>query len=570
MEEREEQCREKIVSEDYADFIWQTNVREEDIREIYPDVCVQRINDYYTVFYADRNKWTADRERLYEYGYELFPTLYTPLQSESLEASGILALQNQPVLNLRGQGVLLGFVDTGIDYRNRCFLDAAGKSRILTIWDQIDQSGTPPEGIGYGSVYTREQINEALASALPYEIVPSLDSSGHGTRLASIAGGSENLENSFVGAAPLASIAMVRLKPAKSYLKEYFLVSPEAEAYQENDVMLGVRFLEELAQREGLPLVICLAIGSNMGGHTGTSPLSSYLNAIGARAGRCIVIAGGNEANQGHHYYGVMREQEPYQDVELRVDERETGLMMELWSNTPDVFSVSVTSPSGEEVPRVTSAQKNWMFDFLFEKTVIYVNVQSLDPFSGEQLIAIRMADPSPGIWRIRVFGERVVDGVYNLWLPVTGFISAQTEFLNSNPDITLTEPSNTETPITVGAYRAENGSLYMDSGRGFTRNGRIKPDLAAPGVNVTAYGPDNRETAVTGTSAAAALTAGGAALLLEWGVGRGNRLTMGTLEIKQLLIRGADRSPSLLYPNRSWGYGTLNLYQAFMALGRF
>ena len=144
MEEREEQCREKIVSEDYADFIWQTNVREEDIREIYPDVCVQRINDYYTVFYADRNKWTADRERLYEYGYELFPTLYTPLQSESLEASGILALQNQPVLNLRGQGVLLGFVDTGIDYRNRCFLDAAGKSRILTIWDQIDQSGTPP------------------------------------------------------------------------------------------------------------------------------------------------------------------------------------------------------------------------------------------------------------------------------------------------------------------------------------------------------------------------------------------------------------------------------------------
>ena len=225
MEEREEQCREKIVSEDYADFIWQTNVREEDIREIYPDVCVQRINDYYTVFYADRNKWTADRERLYEYGYELFPTLYTPLQSESLEASGILALQNQPVLNLRGQGVLLGFVDTGIDYRNRCFLDAAGKSRILTIWDQIDQSGTPPEGIGYGSVYTREQINEALASALPYEIVPSLDSSGHGTRLASIAGGSENLENSFVGAAPLASIAMVKLKPAKSYLKEYFLVS---------------------------------------------------------------------------------------------------------------------------------------------------------------------------------------------------------------------------------------------------------------------------------------------------------------------------------------------------------
>ena len=334
--------------------------------------------------------------------------------------------------------------------------------------------------------------------------------------------------------------------------------------------MLGVRFLHELAQKESLPLVICLALGSNMGGHTGTSPLSSYLNAIAVRAGRCIILAGGNEANQGHHYYGVMGEGDPYQDVEVRVAEREQGVMMELWSNTLDVFSVSLISPSGEEVPRVTSGQKNWMFDFLFENTVIYVNFQTLNLFSGDQLIVVRMADPSPGIWRIRVYGERIVDGVYNIWLPVTGFVSSETVFLNSNPDITLTEPGNTETPITTGAYRSSNGSIYMDSGRGFTRNGRIKPDLAAPGVAVAAYGPENRAVNLTGTSAAAAVTAGAAALLLEWGVVRKNRLTMGTLEIKQLLVRGADRSASLLYPNRSWGYGSLNLYQAFAALGRF
>ena len=566
----DEACREKIVSENYADFIWQTNVREEDIREIYPDVCVQRINDYYTVFYADRRKWTADRERLYEYSYELFPTLYTTLQTENLEASGILALQNQPVLNLRGQGVLLGFIDTGIDYRNRCFLDNAGKSRILAIWDQTDQNGTPPEGIHYGSVYTKSEINGALSAEQPYETVPTRDISGHGTKLASIAAGSENRETGWIGAAPLSSIAMVKLKPAKRYLKEYFLVPEEAEAYQENDIMLGVRFLHELAQKESLPLVICLALGSNMGGHTGTSPLSSYLNAIAVRAGRCIILAGGNEANQGHHYYGVMGEGDPYQDVEVRVAEREQGVMMELWSNTLDVFSVSLISPSGEEVPRVTSGQKNWMFDFLFENTVIYVNFQTLNLFSGDQLIVVRMADPSPGIWRIRVYGERIVDGVYNIWLPVTGFVSSETVFLNSNPDITLTEPGNTETPITTGAYRSSNGSIYMDYGRGFTRNGRIKPDLAAPGVAVAAYGPENRAVNLTGTSAAAAVTAGAAALLLEWGVVRKNRLTMGTLEIKQLLVRGADRSASLLYPNRSWGYGSLNLYQAFAALGRF
>lgn len=563
-------CREKMVSEEFADFIWKTSVREEDIRGIYPEVCIQRINDYYTVFYADRNKWTTDRIRLYEYSYELFPTLYTPLQTENLEAAGILALQNQPVLNLRGQGVLVGLIDTGIDYQNSCFRDSTGRSRILAIWDQTDQSGRTPEGIGYGSVYTQEEINEALMSEAPYERVPQRDSSGHGTRLAAIAAGSENRETGFVGAAPLAAIAMVKLKPAKAYLKEYFLVPAKAEAYQENDIMLGVRFLQELAAREKLPLVICVALGSNMGGHTGTSPLSSYLNAVSGRVGCCVVTAGGNEANQGHHYYGVMEEKESYQDVELRVAEQEKGLMMELWSNTPDVFSVSLISPSGEEVPRLTSGQKNWMFDFLFEKTVIYVNVQTLDPFSGEQLIAIRMADPTPGIWRIRVYGEELVDGIYNLWLPVTGFISSGTGFLNSNPDITLTEPANTELPITVGAYRAENNSIYLDSGRGFTRNGRIKPDLAAPGVAVPTCGPGDRAELLTGTSAAAALTAGAVALMLEWGIVRENRKTLGTLEIRQLLIRGADRSPNLLYPNRSWGYGRLNLYQAFMALGRF
>lgn len=162
-----------------------------------------------------------------------------------------------------------------------------------------------------------------------------------------------------------------------------------------------------------------------------------------------------------------MGEGDPYQDVEVRVAEREQGVMMELWSNTLDVFSVSLISPSGEEVPRVTSGQKNWMFDFLFENTVIYVNFQTLNLFSGDQLIVVRMADPSPGIWRIRVYGERIVDGVYNIWLPVTGFVSSETVFLNSNPDITLTEPGNTETPITTGAYRSSNGSIYMDSRKG-------------------------------------------------------------------------------------------------------
>ena len=565
-----ENCREKIVSEDYVDFIWQPGLDQVGLAEQYPDLCIQPINDYYSVFYAGEGFYQGSEGQHYEYDYEVFPTLYSLLQTEALEDSGILRLQNQPLLRLKGEGVLLGFIDTGIDYRNRCFLDEFGRSRILAIWDQGDQTGQLPQNIGYGSVYVREQIEEALVSDQPYRIVPGRDVSGHGTRLAALAAGSEDPETGWLGAAPRSMVAMVKLKPAKTYLKRYFMGPPEAEAYQENDIMLGVRFLHELAYAHKMPLVLCLALGTNMGGHTGTLPLSSYLNAISARAGRCVVVAAGNEANQGHHYYGVLQAAEPYQDVDLRVAENEYGLLMELWSSTPDLISVSLISPSGEEVPRINPGQKSWRFDFLFERTVVYVNFQPLDPYSGEQLIVIRMAYPSPGIWRIRVYGSQFLHGVYNIWLPVTGFLSPDTVFLNSNPDITVTDPGNAELPITTGAYNTRNRSIYIDSSRGYTRNGRIKPDLAVPGVSVATYGPGNRFTSMNGTSAAAAITAGAAALMLEWGVVKKNRELLSTIEVKQLLIRGADRSGNDLYPNRSWGYGTLNLYGAFAALGRF
>lgn len=563
----DEECREKIVSEDYVDFIWVSDVEIEELRERYPDVCIQNINDYFVVFYAN-----ADYMSRYalEYDYDVFPALYTLLQTESLEASNILQLQNQPVLQLKGQGVILGFIDTGIDYTNNCFRDLSGNSRILEIWDQTVQTGMTPLDIHYGSIYTREEINAALQQENPFSLVPVRDESGHGTRLAAIAGGSLDEETGWTGAAPLADLAIVKLKPAKNYLRQYFAVPQDADAYQANDIMLGIRYLNDLALREKKPLVICLGLGTNMGGHSGTSPLSSYLNQISVRAGRCVVTAGGNEANQGHHYYGTMSSEQAYQDVELRVGENEYGLMMEFWSNTPDVFSISLFSPSGEEVPRVTAGMKSLRFEFLFENTVVYINFQSIDPYSGEQLIAIRMFAPSPGIWKIRVFGDTVVTGNYNIWLPVTGFLSAQTVFFNPNPNITLTEPANTEIPITVGAYQPRNESIYTDSSRGFTRKGRIKPDITAPGVQVSTFASGNRFTTMTGTSAAAAVTSGAAALLLEWGIVRQEQINLDTQGIKQLLIRGAKRDSAQSYPSRSWGWGILDLYAAFRQLGRF
>lgn len=562
-----EDCREKIMSEDYVDFIWRFNQSVLDLERRYPDYCIQVINAFYAVFYVESRIINRDQ---FQYNYEVFPALYTLLENENLEESGIIRLLENSVLKLQGEGVIVGIIDTGIDYTNQCFRKTDGSSRILEIWDQTDQSGRLPEDIGYGSVYTQEEINQALKLADPFSAVPIRDESGHGTQLASIAAGSFDEDRGWSGAAPMADLAVVKLKPAKEYLRRYYMVRPEAEAYQENDIMMGVRYLSDLAFRVGKPLVICIALGSNRGGHEGTSPLSSILNMASARSDRCILVAGGNEANQGHHFYGNLMQGQAYQEVELRVAEEEYGLTMELWGTTPDLLSISMISPAGEEIPRISSSLGNRQYDFLFERTVVYIDFQSLDPSSGDEMIRIRMFAPSAGIWRLRVYGTSVIHGIYNIWLPVTGFISPGTVFPDSNPDITLTSPANAEAPITIAGYQVQNDSIYIASSRGYTRKGRIKPDIAAPGVKVSAFEPGNRFTTVTGTSAAAAIAAGAAALLLEWGVVRGNRPTMGTQEIKQLLIRGARRNPNELYPNRSWGYGALNLYNSFQLLGRF
>ena len=559
------------------DFIWKSDYSVRELERLFPQYCVQILNDFYAVFYVESR--ILEQNRL-PYSYEVFPILYTLLENENLEKSGIMQLLEHSVLRLRGEGVIVGIIDTGIDYTNDCFRNTDGTTRILEIWDQTDQSGRLPEGIGYGSVYNQEEINQALQSADPFAVVPSRDESGHGTQVASIAAGSVDDSRGWTGAAPMADLAVVKLKPAKKRLMRYYMVRPDAQAYQENDIMMGVRYLNELAFREKKPLVLCIALGSNRGGHEGTTPLSATLNAVGARSGRCVVIAGGNEANQGHHFYGNLREGLPYEEVELRVAEGEYGLAMELWSSTPDLLDISIVSPAGEEIPRMGASLGTRQYDFLFEDTVVYVDFQALDPNSGEELILIRMFAPSPGIWKLKVYGTSVIHGVYNIWLPVKGFISEGTVFPNSNPDITLTSPANADTPIAVAGYQVQNDSIYIASSRGYTRRGRIKPDIAAPGVEVCGFEQGNRIAClaqgpshvyiIVGRNKAPAIAAGAAALLLEWGIVRNNRPSMGTFEIKQLMIRGARRNPKDLYPNRSWGYGALDLYSSFQLLGRF
>ena len=297
-------CREQIISEDYRDFIVSQLNPAELAEYIEEDTCIQEMRFLYDSIYLEKDK--IEPLSFGRYSYNSIPKCFTLLDTEALTQAGILQIQNYPTLNLQGTGVMIGFIDTGIDYQNPIFRNLDGSSRIAGIWDQTVQTGEVPEGFWYGSEYTREQINQAFQNENPRTIVPSIDENSHGTFLASIAAGGANEENQFIGAAPEASIAMVKLKEAKQYLKDFYEIHTDAPCYQENDIMLGIEYLDRLAARENLPLVICIALGTNMGGHSALSPLAGQLELYSNISNRIIVIAAGNEANQRHHYQGIL------------------------------------------------------------------------------------------------------------------------------------------------------------------------------------------------------------------------------------------------------------------------
>lgn len=576
-------CDPNPASPELFDFIYRhSGESPAELQSQFP-FCMDFPSSNYAIFYLPLSEivpLSIDRHT-----YNGIPKLYTLLDTSSLEDSGILAASNQPALNLRGQGVLMGFIDTGIDYTNPYFRSSSGNTRILSIWDQsIEGPGIPGENayqtINYGTEFTREQINEALGSENPYDVVPSRDANGHGTFLTGIAAASPSPDGSFQGAAPESELVIVKLKPAKPYLRDFFLIPEDADAYQENDIMMGIKYLELCSYKERKPLVIFLGLGTNSGSHEGSSPLGNVLRTASHFLGVIPVVAAGNEAGRSHHFMGKLENNQNFQDVEIRVAEGERGFVAELWALNPEIYTVGFISPSGENIERIPIVLgKESEIRFLLEPTVITVNYQNTLPGSGNQLIFMRFQAPTAGVWRIRVYNNLFLSGTFHIWLPAHGLISPETVFLNPNPYTTITEPGNSTACITAGAYDHKNGSIYIHSSRGYNLLNQVKPDLTAPGVNLTgpgvpppaafASGRDISYPTVTksGTSIAAAITAGAVANLLTWGIISGNQLALDSAAVRSFLIRGAQRSPAYSYPNQTWGYGTLDLYQSFLAL---
>ena len=557
-------CSYSVTSEDTADFISTYSALPEQLSAMTGIECIDFVSRQFAVLHIPMDDLESPMNFSY-YTYSAIPKLYSLLATDSMEASGILPASRIPAFGNQGQGVLIGFVDTGIDYQNPLFRKEDGSSRILGIWDQTLETGAPDPVNGfqalYGTQYSREEIDQALAAPDPLALVPSADENGHGTFLASVAAGGEDPDQDFTGAAPRASIAMVKLKPAKAYLRDFYLIREGADAYQENDIMMGVAYLLHLARRFSMPLVICLGLGTNQGSHVGKSPLGLYLDDINIYAGTAVITAAGNETGYGHHYRAVTRPEETLQTVELNVS-------MEFWAQDVDIYRVGFISPTGEVVdPLPSSTEEENVIRFLVEQTEITVFSSIVNTATGSQMIFIRFKDPMPGIWNLTVSSALNVTGAFHIWLPSRGFISDTTYFLRPDPDTLVTGPGNSQYALTVSAYDHTTGGIYIHSSRGFSRSGQIKPELAAPGVNITGAGLRSGFVQRSGTSAAAAHAAGAAAILLHWGILERNDPFMNTSAIKTYLIRGAKRNPALTYPNREFGYGTLDLYQAFLRL---
>lgn len=550
-------------NEMYADFIvkYMGNFQE-DLGDV-PGFSFQKINGIYGVVYAPLTE--IGTLNINTYSYSFIPKCYTHMDLGSLSASGITRLQEQPYLQLKGSGTAVAVVDSGIDYRNPVFQNEMG-SRILCIWDQtLEGDG---KEVPYGRVFWKKDIDQALASRNPLEMVPSVDTDGHGTRMAAIAAGNYFPEENFSGAAPEAMLIIVKVKPAKKYLREFYLFPAEAELFQENDIMTGMDFAVRIANDRRMPLSLCLGIGSSQGAHIGKNPLSLYVDYISQYSLISVSIAAGNEGAARHHYAGRLTDRENQASAELRVGNKEPGFTMEFWGEPPEIYNLSLQSPTGEILDISASlGEMTQELSFVFVETRVKVNYVSIERQTGYTLVYFQFIQPAPGIWRIFVRGRDGQNVGFHIWLPVQGLISEETYFLEPSPYNTVTAPGDSLESITVTAYQYRDNSLYVQASRGFMPDGNVVPQVAAPGVQIRVPQLNGLYGNASGTSLSAAQTAGAAALLFEWAVIRGNQPYFTGSSVKNYITRGAEREERMQYPNRDWGFGRMDLYHTFELL---
>ena len=516
----------------------------------------------------------------------------------------------QVPFSLRGKGILVAIVDSGIDYSLWDFRNPDGTTRIRALWDQ-SITGNPPSGYSIGTEYTQEQINEALSMVNQQErnqIVPSRDISGHGTAVAGIAAGngrqrmsSENIRNRENGGQPGmpadegngngiqagmpedtgTSAGISYRSDSSAVAEQYAGVAPESELLivkmgspradgfpRTTELIQGVDYVIKKALELRMPVAVNISFGNTYGPHDGSSLLERFLDDISNYWKSVICVGTGNEGTSAGHTAGRMRENQE-EVVQLGVQTNEPALNVQIWKSYVDQADISLVSPSGVRVgpiQEILGPQR-----FVLGNTEILLYYGEPSPYSVRQEIFIdflpRQSYIDSGVWKIILTPRKIVNGEYEMWLPSQGALNVGTAFLYPESSATLTIPSTASRVVTVGAYDALNGTYADFSGRGarteyttgYENMTAFKPDLAAPGVNVMTAAAGGGYAPVTGTSFAAPFVTGGAALLMEWGIVKGEDPYLYGEKVKAYLRRGARPLPGFeVYPNPQVGYGAL------------
>lgn len=487
---------------------------------------------------------------------------------------------------LSGKGVLVAVIDSGISYWNADFRKADGSTRIRYLWDQV-----------LDREFSAQEIDAALMAGdrqAALQLVPSIDTSGHGTAVAGIAAGNGGEHGAaYAGIAGESDLLIVRLG------------MPQADSFpRTTELMRALTYVVNKARELAMPLAVNLSFGNTYGAHNGSSLLERFLNNI-AEIGRTVICVGsGNEGASGGHVGGSLRADGAFtgytgsgrqadgtnpgvtdvvnvndidvtaQDavVEMTVGAYESALNVQLWKEYADRYLVTAVSPSGEAFTADTDRPGKQVYR-LGQTQILFYNGEPAPYMTGQELYFDFLPEAGSsyleqGVWTFRLRPLRVVTGNYTFYLPSAAVRNADTRFVRPTPDVTLTIPSTASGVITVGAYDpvyeayadfSGRGYLYQEQVNSRTSDAYVKPDLVAPGVGVIAPDRDGGYTPVTGTSFAAPFVTGAAALLMQWGIVLGNDPYLYGEKVKAYLRKGAKPIRGVAeYPDARAGYGAL------------
>lgn len=571
-----------FYDKDYIHYIFQYFGTFDEKLNINPDVKVTLIDKNFAILSVKSNliRNFNDTEAIaqqinervgtenFEIVYMQPPDLYSLQEISAIDASQVNSLQTGTQLNLTGKDVLIGIIDTGVDYLNDEFKDRDGKTRINAIWDQtIPSNNNENQGVPFGSIYNNDQINQAIDAAKtggnPYDIVPSKDENGHGTNMAGIVGGTGKNPN-LKGMAPDCEYVIVKLAEAKFY-KFLYSIDPQIPVYTSVTILVALKYLREFAIKEEKPMVILLALGSTTGNHKGDQIIDYFIETVSNNVGIVVVTGTGNEGIADGHVSGVIESKLSNESIELLIAESQKDFYVGIWAELPNIINVDLVSPSGQSTGVIKALlSESKIFDFVFEQTEIEVIYDIPEKYAAEQLIRIYFKNIKRGVWKIRLGLQQGKMAVYNAWMYQRDFVKPGTRFTPSDPYGTLTIPGDSDFVITVAAYNQNNNNLLAYSGVGFREDSIKRVDFAAGGVNTMTVGLNNTVEIINGTSLSAAVGAGACALLLQWGIVEGKYPDMYTQSIKTFMRRGTVKRRGDTYPNPQIGYGLISVYDIF------